>query len=387
MRPKIAAIVTEYRANSHADVIVTKFLEGFPTDDGVVAPEVDVVSMYMDQVSERDMGRLMARAHGVPIFRSIPKALTVGGNDLAVDGVLLIGEHGDYAWNEKEQHLYPRKFFFEQICGVIAASGKPIPIFSDKHLSYNWADARWMVDRARDLEIPFMAGSSVPLAWRSPYLEYELDTAIDAAVSVAYGPTDSYGFHTLELLQCMVERRRGGETGIASVQCFEGADVWKASADGLFDRELVDLAASQISTREEGTLEANCENPILFLMTYRDGLKTASLLLNGYARGWGYAARRGGDVDAMEVTLPGHPHAHFSYLGLNIHSMFLTGEPRYPVERTLLITGALETLLDSKCQGAKELDTPHLDIAYRSYGTLPIRPTLGKPTGASLGEV
>ena len=386
MRPKIAAIVTEYRANSHADVIVTKFLEGFPTDDGMVAPEVDIVSIYMDQVADRDMGRLMARAHGVPIYRSIPKALTLGGSDLAVDGVLLIGEHGDYAWNEKGQHLYPRRFFFEQICGVIAASRKSIPIFSDKHLSYNWPDARWMYDRASALKIPFMAGSSVPLAWRSPYLEYEMDTEIDAAVSVAYGPTDSYGFHTLELLQCMIERRKGGETGIASVQCFEGADVWKASSDGLFDRELVDLAAGQISNREKGTIEEHCENPILFLVTYRDGLKTASMLLNGYAQGWGYAARRGGEVDAMEVTLPGAPHAHFSYLGLNVHSMFLTGEPRYPVERTLLITGALEALLDSKFQGSKQLDTPHLDVAYTSYTSRPIRPTLVKPAGASLGE-
>tara|TARA_Y100000588_G_scaffold384998_1_gene477403 strand:- start:1441 stop:2541 length:1101 start_codon:yes stop_codon:yes gene_type:complete len=365
---------------------VSKFLEGFPTDDGRVEPEVDIVSMYMDQVSERDMGRTMATAHGVTIYPSIPKALCQGGSDLDVDGIFLIGEHGDYAWNEKEQHLYPRKFFFEQICGTIAAAGKPIPVFSDKHLSYNWPDAKWMYDRARELGIPFMAGSSVPLAWRSPYLEYELETDIDAAVSVAYGPTDSYGFHTLELLQCMIERRKGGETGIASVQCFEGADVWKASSKGLFDRELADRAIRKISNREKGPLEDHCENPILFLMTYRDGLKTASLLVNGYARGWAFAARRGGEIDEMEVTLPGDPHAHFSYLGLNIHSMFLTGEPRYPAERTLLVTGALEALLDSRYQGSRELETPHLDIVYESYTASPIRPTGERPSGASLGE-
>ncbi len=386
MRPKIAAIVTEYRPRSHADVIVTKFLEGFPTDEGVVAPEVDIVSMYMDQIADRDIGRTLANAHGVPIYPSIPKALTLGGNDLVVDGVLLIGEHGDYAWNEKEQHLYPRKYFFEQICGIIETRGKPIPVFSDKHLAYNWADALWMYDRAKALEIPFMAGSSVPLAWRSPFLEYEMDVEIDGAVSVAHGPTDSYGFHTLELLQCMVERRSGGETGIASVQCFEGADVWKASDDGLFDRELVEQAAGQVSDKPEGRIEDHCENPILFLMTYCDGLKTASMLLNGYTRGWGFAARRGGEVDAMQVTLPDKPHAHFSYLGLNIHSMFLSRKPQYPVERTLLISGALEALLDSKHQDAKLLETPHLDIAYRSYKTTPIRPTLEMPAGASLGE-
>src|ERR1051326_731236 len=105
---------------------------------------------------------------------SIVKALTLGGRELAVDGVLLIGEHGDYAWNEREQQLYPRKYFMEQICGVIARSGRAITVFSDKHLSYNWHDAKWMYERARQLGIPFMAGSSLPFGWRSPWLELEI---------------------------------------------------------------------------------------------------------------------------------------------------------------------------------------------------------------------
>lgn len=128
-RKKIAAIVTEYRPNSHADVIVTKFLKGFPTDGKFQTPRVEVASMYVDQFPEvtgdtiwtkADIGRQMAAEHNVPLYPSIVKALTLGGEKLAVDGVLLIGEHGDYAWNEREQQLFPRKFFMEQICGVMA---------------------------------------------------------------------------------------------------------------------------------------------------------------------------------------------------------------------------------------------------------------------------
>ena len=126
-RKRIAAIVTEYFAGSHADVIVTKFLKGFPTDDGFQAPRVDLVSLYIDQLSDRDIGRTIAEEHGVPIHTSIVEALTLGGDELAVDGVLLIGEHGDYAWNEKEQQLFPRKYFLEQICGVMATSGTAVP--------------------------------------------------------------------------------------------------------------------------------------------------------------------------------------------------------------------------------------------------------------------
>ena len=118
--------------------------------------------MYVDQFPENDLSRGFAAEHNVPIYPSIVKALTLGGSELAVDGVLLIGEHGDYAWNEKDQQLYPRKYFMEQICGVFSTSGRGVPVFNDKHLSYNWHDAKWMFDRAAQLGAPFMAGSSLP---------------------------------------------------------------------------------------------------------------------------------------------------------------------------------------------------------------------------------
>lgn len=381
-RKKIAAIVTSYFPRSHADVIVTKFLKGFPTDEGLLPPEVDVASMYLDQVHFRDdIGRAIAGEFGVPMYGSINRALTLGGNELAVDGVLLIGEHGDYAWNEKGQHLYPRKYFFEQICGVFASSGRSVPVFNDKHLSYNWRDAKWMYDRACELEVPFMAGSSVPLAWREPRIEYALDADIEMAMSVAYGGLDSYGFHALELLQCMVERRAGGETGIAAVRCLEGDDVWASDA---WDRELYSAAVAPIEAKEEGDVRDHCENPALFLLEYADGLQAATLMLNGYTKGWGFAARRDGQVEGMRVLLADSPHPHFSYLSLNVQQMFLTGQPQYPVERTLLVSGALEALLDSRYRGYGRIETPHLQVAYQSHQKMPIRPVNPNPVGASL---
>lgn len=381
-RKKIAAIVTSYFPRSHADVIVTKFLKGFPTDDGLLPPEVDVASMYLDQVHFRDdIGCAIAAEFGVPMYGSITQALTLGGSELAVDGVLLIGEHGDYAWNEKGQHLYPRKYFFEQICGVFASSGRAVPVFNDKHLSYNWQDAKWMYDRACELEVPFMAGSSVPLAWREPWIEYALDAEIERAMSVAYSGLDSYGFHALELLQCMVERRAGGETGIAAVRCLEGDDVWASDA---WDRDLYAAAVAPIEAKEAGDVRDHCENPALFFLEYADGLQAATLMLNGYTKGWGFAARRNGQVEGMRVLLPDSPHPHFSYLSLNVQQMFLTGEPQYPVERTLLVSGALEALLDSRYQGHERVETPHLQVAYQSYRKMPIRPVNPYPMGASL---
>ena len=385
-RKKIAAIVTAYFPFSHADVIVSKFLKGFPADGGLHQPEVEIVSMYLDQLHEKDVGVDLARECGVEIYFSIAKALCLGGKELAVDGVLIIGEHGDYAWNEKEQHLYPRRYFFEQVCGIFASSGRSVPVFSDKHLSWSWQQAKWMYDRSKELDVPLMAGSSLPVAYRNPWLEHELETPIEEALSIAYGGLDSYGFHALETLQCMVERRTGGETGIRAVECLEGQAVWDAMDAGRWSGALGAIALQQVEAAGEGDLRVVCEEPAVFLLEYADGLQAATLMANGFKgdmQGWGYAARVAGETEACEFYLHGDPHPHFTYLSLNIQKMFLTGKPQYPVERTLLISGALEALMDSRHRGHVRVETPHLDEAYISYQTPPIRPQAGRPSGAA----
>ncbi|MEW6755086.1 MAG: hypothetical protein AB1505_29500 [Candidatus Latescibacterota bacterium] len=387
-RKRIAAVVSTWYPASHADVIVTKFVRGFPTDEGLLPPQVDVVSLYMDQVHEKDVGLALVRTHGIPVYQSIPGALCRGGRTLAVDGVLSIGEHGDYAFNEKGQHLYPRRFFVEQICGCMATAGRPVPLFSDKHLSYNWADASWMYDRARQLGVPFMAGSSVPLFWRDPWLEHPLGAPLEEALVLSYGGLEAYGYHGFEALQAMVERRPGGETGIAAVQCLEGEAVWRAGRDGKWSLPLAEAAYAVVSRREDAPLsvEQAGEEPAVFLVEYRSGLQATVLQLNGYAgnvRGWAYAARVDGGIQATGLRSHGDPYPHFSYLGLNIQRMFVTGRPQYPVERTLLVSGALDALMDSRYRGHVRLETPHLDVVYAAPEEPPIRPTGPHPVGAS----
>ena len=388
-RKKIAAIITEYFKGSHADVILAKFLKGFPADEGFFDPRVDLTSMYIDQFHEGDIGRAVAAEHDVPIYPSIVKALTLGGDKLAVDGVLLIGEHGDYAWNEKQQHLFPRKHFMEQICGVLATSDRAVPIFNDKHLSYNWHDAKWMYDRAKTLGAPLMAGSSGPVYWRNPWLEHDLESPIEEAVAIGFSGLDIYGFHTLEVLQCMIERRKGGETGVAAVTCLEDDAVWKAAEDGLWSRRLAEAACACIVDKPEGRMEDHCANPNLFIVEYRDGVRGAALLLNGYVHDLAYAAQVDGQIQATEFYCQGHgggdhPNAHFTYLSLNIEEMFLSGIPTYPSERTLLTSGVLEAALTSRYEGYRRLETPWLDVAYRSYDSIPWRPKGTRPAGACL---
>ena len=384
-KKKIAAVITEYRPKSHADVIITKFIKGFPTDNGLVLPRVEIASMYVDQFPQDDLSRNISMEYDIPIYSSIVKALTLGKKDLSVDGVLLIGEHGDYAWNEKEQHLYPRKFFMEQICGVFATSGRSVPVFNDKHLSYNWHDTKWMYDRAKELGIPFMAGSSVVVGWRNPWLEHKLETPISEAIAIGFSGMDIYGFHTLEGLQCMVERRLEGETGVLAVTCLEGNSVWEAAEKGIWSRELAETACETIENKPDGPIEKHCENPILFLVEYRDGMRGTVLMLNGYVKDLAYATRIGGKLYSTEYYLQNEPpHSHFSYLSLNVEEMFVTGNPSYPVERTLLTSGILEAALDSRFQGHIRIETPHLNISYQSYDKVPWRPRGRRPISEPL---
>ena len=386
---KIAAIITTYFPNSHADVIATKYMEGFPTDEGLREPRVNLVSIFLDQIDKRDIGVALAETHNVPIYPSIRQTLTLGGNELAVDGVLLIGEHGDYPHNEFEQHMYPRRYMFEQICGVFASSGRSVPVFCDKHLSYNWEDAIWMYERARHLDVPFMAGSSLPVCWRKPFLEHELGTSLENAIGIGYGGVESYGFHALETLQCMIERRQGGESGVNSVQCIEGEAVWEVGEKNEWILSLAEVACEQIENRPAKSIQEGCPNPTLFLIEHRDGLQSAVLMLNGYVTDFAYAGKIGDNIEVTEFYLQnGRPYAHFSYLSLNIEEMFLTGIPQYPVERTLLTTGILDTVMHSRVQGGIKISTPHLaNLTYQSYQNRLIRPTLPRPAGATLASI
>ena len=382
-RKKIAAVITEYRESAHADVIVGKFIKGFPTDEGLIAPRVDIASMYLDQIPENDIGLALAEKYGIPVYRSIRQALCLGGDELAVDGVLAIGEHGSYAFNEKGQHLYPRRYFFEQICGVIATSGRAIPVFNDKHLSYNWDEAKWMYERAAALKIPLMAGSSVPLFWRDPWLEHELETPIEEAIMLGIKGMDAFGFHALEGLQTMVERRRGGEQGIAAVQALQGDAVWQAGDEGRWSRQLAEAALERVKKEKKGGMEEGCDHPVVLLLEYNDGFKAALLLLRDYIGEYGYAARVRGRVQATALNVIGAPAPSFSYQCLNIEAMFLSGKPRYPAARTLLASGAIDAAMESLYRGGARLETPHLDVAYPAPESAPIRPTAPRPQGAS----
>lgn len=372
---RVAAIVTEYRRWSHADVILSKILEGY-LHDGREMPRLRLVSLFVDQFPERDMSRALAAKHGFTIYDSIEGAVTLGRREVAVDGVLNIGEHGKYPTNARGQLLYPRRRFFDGVADAFERYKRVVPVFNDKHLAAEWADARHMYDRARRLAIPFMAGSSLPVTWRRPPLRLPRGTDLTEVVAIGYGPFEGYGFHALEALQCLAERRRGGETGVRAVTCLQGEAMWQAMDRGVFSRELLEAGMALVPAHANGdyrklTVGARREAGV-FVIEYRDGFKAAVAMLNGWVHeGDGGAFVFAGRVRNRERPVATHfylqqpdPFGHFAYQLRAIEAMVHTGHPPYPVERTLLTTGILDAVMVSRAEKNRRVETPHLEIRY-----------------------
>jgi hypothetical protein len=377
---RIAIITTIYKYLSHGQHIGDRFLVGYPYAGEWHQPNVKVVSLYVDQKPEGDLSGQRAKEFDFKVYPTIAEALCCGGDKLACDAVLIVGEHGEYPSNDKGQKLYPRYEFFQQCVAVFKASGRAVPVYNDKHLSYSFDKAKTMVAVSKELGFPMLGGSSLPVTWRLPDVEMPLGAHIEDAVMVGEGGSDAMDFHALEALQCMLERRRGGETGVKAVTLITGSDVWKALDRGTISKELLSSALSRSDTPlglfeadgrvqdlvGDGVLPGLVPHPAAYLIEYRDGLRATMLMLDGAVKDFNFAARVHGEgLVSTQFFLTPVPNVTYSAcLVQKIEEMFATGHAPYPIERTLLTSGILESCLESKKQGSTRLETPALAVAY-----------------------
>jgi hypothetical protein len=382
-KPRIAFLGTVVKEHSHAQHFLDRHTLGYTWNGQWVEPRVEVASVYIDQFPENDLARERIARHKLRQFPTITEALTLGGKDLAVDGVVIIAEHGDYPTNDRGQKLYPRYEWFKECVRVFESTGRAVPVFNDKHLSTTWDRCVEMVADSRRLGFPFLAGSSLPVTWRLPGIDMPFDAPLSESVCVCYGGIDSYDIHGLETAQCMSERRKGGEVGIAAVTALKNEAVYERLAQPEFEatRKLfVSALCGSHNLPVVGGYPTDAvtfewarhalPNVTAYFVEHRDGFKTTVFLTS--IRDFNYAGLRSdtGEVIACQMYLPMPGQSattadFFNPLARHIETLVCEGRSPYPVERTLLTSGMVIAGVESLHRGGERVETPEMEVVYQ----------------------
>jgi hypothetical protein len=345
----VACILNVYSPNSHADVFLSRLLDGYRLNGTWHSPRVQTVSFYVDQFPFNDMAREQAAEHGIRICSTVTEAIA------GVDGVAVIGEHGAYRRTPRGNIMYPRKRYFDEITRAFEAEGRVKPLLNDKYLAYEWSDAKAMFDRVRAMRIPFACGSTVPLSWQRPALDLPASPKFDELLSVSYSDLEEHAYHGIEAMQSVAERR--GETGVAAVRYLEGDAVLKISPK---------LLEAALAARVNPPPEDRGQKAEAFLIRYRDGLEASVLNLDSKTRDYLFAARLRGDARPLATCfyISLYVHSHWGFMARMFEDLVLSKRPQMPVERTLLANGVLLAGLESRRKGGAWIDTPELGISY-----------------------
>lgn len=337
--------------NSHADVFISRLLDGYRLTGQWHAPRLRTVKFYVDQFPENDMAREQAAEYGIEICSTVAEAVR------DVDGIAVIGEHGNYPRTSLGNFQYPRKRYFDEIMRAFDQEHRVVPLFNDKYLAFDWRDAQEMADRVRKQRIPFLCGSTLPLTWRRPMLDFPWGTEFDELLAVSCGDLEEHAYHAIELLESVTEHRKGGESGVARVRYVEGDDVWSISPQ---------LREDALRRRVSSPPKDQGQKPEAFILEYRDGLKASVLNLNSKTRDYLFAARLKGDriSESTCFYIGLYTHSHWGFLVQAFEDLVLTRKARIPIERTLLSNGIMLAGLESRSKGGAWVDTPHLHLSY-----------------------
>lgn len=382
-RKKIAFLGTEVRTHSHAQHFLDRLALGYGWRGAWQDPRLEIASVYIDQFPENtDLARQRVNKYGLTLYPKIEDALTLGTGKLAVDGVVIIAEHGTYPHNEKGQKRYPRYEWFKKCVRVFEDSGRSVPVFNDKHLSTKWHECAEMVADSKRLKFPFFAGSSLPVTRRLPAIDMPHGTPLQESVCVAYGGVDSYDIHALETAQCMSERRKGGEVGIKHVQALKDEAMWNhlAKPDRNHTRRLMCSALSRSHNLPVETgyysdritfkwAREKFKTATAYFIEHLDGFRTSMFLVG--IQDFNYAGLRSdnNEVISTQMYLPMPSHGSttadfFHPLTRHIENTVITGKVPYPIERTLLTSGMVIAGVESLHQGGLKIETPEMKVRY-----------------------
>jgi len=370
---KIAVIGSEYHKISHCDVIVSRWLKPFPTDHlyGWSPHRTRIASIWLDQIHpDRDLSTAKCSEFGIPRYETLESALTLGGSDLAVDAVLLICEHGDYPRNEYQQKLYPRKEMFDQVSSAFQKFNRILPVFFDKHLSWNPEWIREMYATVIHSKIPFFAGSSISCQPLIPEIQIPSGAKFREIVALYHNDLEDYLFHSMELVQSLIENRAGGETGVAQIIAWKDQAVWDALDQGKISANLLEEAVQTVSPEAHQAFmkfAAQRGTPVYaFQLCYHDGMKVTYLMQHDIVRKWTVACQLEGD-EAIHAGCPqtageDHYYPHFARFCVQIEDFFISKISPIPLGRMFMTSMGTAFCMRSLAREGTPYITPDLRL-------------------------
>ncbi len=360
---RIAFLVDSWYRWSHADVIGTRFLEGYRVGERVHASPLTVASVYTDRPRAEDQTRTIAARYGFRVATSIADALLEDPQSprprLAVDGVL-VATREDLPDSGQPQSPMRRLQVVREVLRIMDQTGSHVPIFIDKMLASSWTDSHAIVTEAARRHVPLMAGSVLPF----PPLDQPIRTSgVEVGVVAASTPYWAFAFHAAELLQGLMEQRNPREGGVSQVREVGSGYGSLPDRDRWGGRVFDALLGSTRTRRGRGSLGTAAH---AILIQYVDGARAVLALVpdafddSEFLLGAQYAD---GTTSTSGLVLRGQPYDHFGYLVHALVEFFTTGRAPVPVERTLLTTGIVVFGQQSRLSGGS-VSTPPLAISY-----------------------
>jgi len=372
---KIAFLIEEFATGSPAQHILDRFLIGYSLHGSFHRIADLEVSVYLIVSSESDFGS-RHEDFGLRIEPTVEQAVA------NADAVVIVPRRPGAVANEAFLNLALRNAPEGSACFVYGA------------LANGLASARQFTALAASRKIALLASTPISVTWRLPPIDLTPGTplsealivvqvsALAAQASPPFPPASLRGaeLHALEGLLPVIERRRGGETGVRSIRFLEGKGLWRAGDKGLWSQALLAAALSRSDTpqgnalldgRTEdlvglGLVPKLARNPRGWLLEHHDGLRSALLFLDGVVADYNFAVRAlDGSVISAQL-LRGAPPAeqHFSRLTGIVEDFFRAGTTPWRIERNLLIAGLLETFAKPASLLGQTVRTDELSVTY-----------------------
>ena len=375
---KLTFLLEEFSTPSPSQQLLDRFLMGYPRNGGFHKPAVGGISVYLPPTSESDFG-MRREDFNLKVAPTVEQAVD------GADAVVIVPRRPGAMANDR----------FSQI--ALARLPDGAACFIHGALSSNLDRGRALAKLAASRRIALLAGTPLSVTWRLPEVELPRDTALSEALVVvqinpppnqtpnsaqagSQGTLAGAELNALEGLLPVIERRRGGESGVRSVRLLEADEVWRAGRRKLWSWPLLAAALSRShSPQGDPVLDGRTQDivglglvpklarrPQAWLLEHRDGLRTSILVLDGVVGDFNFAVRAadGRIFSAQLFRAPPPVEQHFSLLAAAVEDFFESRKTPWPLERNLLIAGLLETFRSPATRGGEAVAAPGLNIAY-----------------------